>query len=86
MWHNVENLFDTCHDYGKDDKEFLPGGGRKWDSRKFWKKLGLLSKTIVAAGEVSPPDLVGLCEVENDSAATSLLRKTYLNRLGYEYV
>ena len=29
---NVENLFDTCHDAGSDDREFLPGAERDWNS------------------------------------------------------
>ena len=29
-FYNLENLFDTIHDYGKNDYEFLPDGTNKW--------------------------------------------------------
>ena len=30
-FYNVENLFDTTHDPGKDDHEFLPTGSYQWN-------------------------------------------------------
>ena len=50
MTYNVENLFDTCHDNGKSDEEFLPDGERKWNSWRYWKKLGDLARVVAAAG------------------------------------
>jgi len=85
MTYNVENLFDTVHDAGKADLEFLPEAERRWDSRRYWKKLGRLCSVIAAAGGESPVDLVALCEVENDSVLTHLLRRTLLRRLDYGY-
>jgi hypothetical protein len=29
---NIENAFDTLHDDGKDDAEFLPHAERRWNS------------------------------------------------------
>ena len=29
-FYNLENLFDTCHDAGKNDYEYLPDGTNKW--------------------------------------------------------
>ena len=29
-FYNLENLFDTCHDEGHNDYEFLPDGQYKW--------------------------------------------------------
>lgn len=86
MTYNVENLFDTCHDYGCEDQEFLPDAVRQWNSVRYWKKQGDLSRTLIAAGGVSPLELVALVEVENDSVISHLLRRTRLYRLGYEYV
>lgn len=82
---NVENLFDTLHDEGKDDAEFLPGAARQWDGRKYWLKLGKLARLFAAAGGLTPVDLIGLCEVENDSVLTDLTRRTLLHRLGYDF-
>ena len=86
MTYNVENLFDTCHDVGYDDREFLPTAQRKWDSRRYWKKQGQLSRTIAAASGAMPIDIVGLCEVENDSVIRDLTQRTRLHRMGYQYV
>lgn len=84
--YNVENLFDTLHDYGKDDYTFLPNGKKKWDSRKYWKKLGRLAVVLAAAGYPAPADLIGLCEVENDSVIADLTQRTRLRQLGYEAI
>ncbi|MCQ2239095.1 MAG: endonuclease [Bacteroidaceae bacterium] len=86
MTYNVENLFDTRHDTLKNDDEFLPEGERKWDSRKYWDKLQKIAKVIAAVGEEQLPDLVALCEVENDSCLTDLTRRSVLRRAGYRYV
>ena len=38
-FYNLENLFDTVHDYGKNDFDFLPNGSYKWNSMKYNHKL-----------------------------------------------
>lgn len=86
MTYNVENLFDTCHDAGFDDYEFLPTAERQWDTRRYRTKLSRLARVIASAGGAEPLALVGLCEVENDSVVRDLCRRTRLARLGYEYV
>lgn len=35
--YNVENLFDTVHDEGKQDTEFLPSSPRHWTPRRYWQ-------------------------------------------------
>lgn len=84
--YNVENLFDTLHDAGFDDHEFLPDGERAWNTARYWGKLGRLCRAITAAGGEAPADLVGLCEVENDTVVHHLVRRTLLHRLGYDFV
>lgn len=83
---NVENLFDTVHDYSKDDVAFLPDGEYAWNSARYWSKQGKLARTILEAGALQPVDVVGLCEVENDSVIHDLCRRTRLAALGYDYV
>lgn len=86
MTYNVENLFDCRHDSLKEDTEFLPDSKRRWTSSRYWKKLNLLSKVIAAAGEERIPDLIGLCEVENDSVMVDLTRRSALRTLDYQYI
>ena len=83
MFYNVENLFDTL-DSDLDDDEFLPGSMRRWNTYKYWNKLRNLRKVIMAAGEWSPPSLIGLCEVENSDVLSDLLSTTVLKRSDYE--
>jgi hypothetical protein len=83
---NVENLFDTLHDEGFHDEEFLPSSPRNWTSRRYWYKQGAIARTLVAAAEMQPIDLIGFCEIENDSVIHHLCRRTRLARLGYEYI
>ena len=34
-FYNLENLFDTCHDEGKNDYEYLTTGANKWTGMKY---------------------------------------------------
>lgn len=86
MSYNVENLFDTRHDAGKNDTEFLPDGDRHWTRSRYDKKLNAIAKVITAVGEGEVPALVGLVEVENDSVLTDLTQHTPLRGAGYRYV
>ena len=87
---NAENLFDTQHDSLKNDYEFLPDSPRHWTRTKYWQKLNRIGQTIISCGEDSSgwslPDIVGLCEVENDSVLFDLTRRSLLRKARYEYV
>ncbi len=80
MFYNVENLFDIFNDTLTDDDEFLPYGLRRWNYQRYSGKLNALYKTIVAAGEWSPPSLIGFCEVENRNVLEDLIYGTGLAR------
>ena len=86
MFWNVENLFDIHDEKGKSDEEFLPDATRHWTSTRYRDKLKKLAKTIVASGDDRVPDMVGLCEVENDSCLYDLTRRSPLREAGYRYV
>lgn len=86
MSYNVENLFDHKHDSLKNDYEFLPDAVRHWNYTKYKKKLDNVARTIIAVGGWSPPALVALCEVENDSVLRHLTRYSALKTAGYRYV
>ena len=83
---NAENLFDTAHDLGKEDREFLPEGNRRWTQNKLWKKLDNLSREIISLGPNRPADIIALTEVENDSVMTLLCRRAMLRKAGYRYI
>lgn len=86
MEYNVENLFDTIRSVLTDGIEFTPEGNHQWNTKRYWRKLSDISKTIASAGGKQPVDLVTLIEVENDSVVADLVHKTRLWRIGYEYM
>lgn len=82
---NCENLFDTRHDVGKEDTEFLPDGSRHWTATKYWGKLNRIGQEILSCSD-DIPDLVALVEVENDSVLRDLTRRSLLRNAGYQYL
>lgn len=86
MTFNVENLFDTLHDEGKEDYDFLPEGALEWTAHRFNKKLHNLAEIISDVGEKEWPLFIGLVEVENKNVMDALLQRTVLGRMGYKYV
>lgn len=80
---NIENAFDTVHDEGKDDLEFLPNAERRWHSGRYWRKLRGITQTLAA---MELPALVGFQEVENDTVLRDLTRRTALWPARYKYV
>ncbi|MCI6551295.1 MAG: endonuclease/exonuclease/phosphatase family protein [Prevotella sp.] len=87
---NCENLFDCEHDSLKEDTEYLPDSYHRWNHYKYWQKLNHIGQEIIACGGDSAtwqlPDMVALCEVENDSVMRDLTKRSLLRRAGYEYV
>jgi endonuclease/exonuclease/phosphatase family metal-dependent hydrolase len=83
---NVENLFDCRHDTLKNDEEFLPTSLRHWTYYRYRHKLDQVAKVITAVGGWTPPALVALCEVENDSVLIALTRFSALSEQKYRYV
>ncbi len=86
MFYNVENLFDCQHDTLKNDYEFLPDAPKGWTQARYHDKLAKIAKVIIATGEENVPDLVGLCEVENDHCLKDLTENSPLREAGYRYV
>ena len=86
MFYNVENFFDNENDSLTLDDEFLPDGARHWTNYKYRKKLNNIYKVIVAVGGWEPPEIVGLCEVENESVLEDLVNKTPLAKYEYKII
>lgn len=86
MTWNVENLFDTRHDSLHQDHEFLPSGERHWTPARYRRKLKDVARVVMAAGGDSPPDIIALQEVENDTVMRDLTQRGLLWAMGYEYL
>ena len=87
---NCENLFDCQHDSLKNDTEFLPDGAYHWTRTRYWQKLDRIGQAILSCGVKEQtwqlPDMVALCEVENDSVLHDLTRRSLLRNARYDYV
>jgi len=86
MFYNCENLYDCINDTLKNDEEFLPEGSRYWSKGKYYEKLNHISKVITAIGGWSPPELVGLCEIENLKVLHDLTRNSALYPFEYKII
>ena len=67
-FYNLENLFDTCHDVGKNDYEYLPDGRNKWSGLKYSHKLRNMARVLAEMGTDKLPmgcAAIGVSEVEN---------------------
>lgn len=89
-FYNQENLFDTIHDEGKNDYDFLPEGSYKWNGMKYLSKLKNMSKVLSELGtDVLPgvgASVIGLAEVENDRVLTDLVAQEPLKERGMQFV
>lgn len=83
---NCENLFDYSDDVGKDDAEYLPEATRHWTKKRYWKKLNNIAQELLSTSDDGIPDLIALCEVENDSVLHDLTKRSLLRNARYEYL
>ena len=86
-FYNLENLFDTIHDAGKSDHDFLPDGSYQWTAKKYESKLhnlsmvlGSLSRNLVPEG----PAVIGVAEVENRRVLTDLVSQPAISN--YKFI
>ena len=88
-FYNVENLFDTTHDEGKLDEDFLPEGRNEWTPVKYSHKLANISAVLaeMATDKVGKQgcDIIGLAEVENSHVLDDLIAQEPLRKRGYKY-
>lgn len=86
-FYNQENLFDTCHDEGKNDYEYLPAKG--WNGLKYSNKLKNMAQVLSEMGtDVIPVGCaaIGLAEVENDNVLKDLVAQPALAKRGFNFV
>lgn len=88
-FYNLENLFDTCHDVGKKDYDFLPNGSYKWNGMKYTHKLHNMARALSDIGTSMLPGLgcsvIGVSEVENANVLTALCAQPELSKRGYKF-
>ena len=80
---NLQNLFDTVDDPTKNDEDFLPDGKLEWTDDRLDKKIYNLARVIRSMNFEKGPDILGVCEVENQAVLDSMTSK-YLSDLNYE--
>ena len=89
-FYNVENLFDTTHDEGKNDHDFTPNGSYQWNEMKYRHKLHNMASVLAEMGTDVLPNVgcaaIGLAEVENDHVMNDLTAQPELAARGYKYV
>lgn len=85
---NCENMFDYTHDDGKNDTEYLPEATRHWTKKRYWHKLNNIAQELLSCStdDGCIPDLIALCEVENDTVMRDLTKRSLLRNAGYEYL
>ena len=86
MFYNLENFYDTWNDSSRTYNEFTSFGYRHWGMQKFYTKLNYIYKVIIAVGGWEPPELVGLCEIENRFVLNSLVLGTPLRKFNYKVI
>lgn len=89
-FYNLENLFDTCHDEGKNDYEFLAEGTFKWTGEKYKSKLHNMARVLAEMGTDKLPDVgcaaIGVAEVENAKCLEDLCNQPALKARNYQFV
>ena len=89
-FYNLENLFDTCHDAGKNDYEYLPDGTNKWTGLKYSHKLKNMAKVLAEMGTDWLPGVgcaaIGVAEVENAKCLTDLCDQAPLKARNFKFV
>ena len=89
-FYNLENLFDTCHDAGKNDYEYLPDGSNHWTGLKYTHKLRNMARVLADMGTDKLPDVgcavIGVAEVENAGCLTDLCNQPPLKAKNFQFV
>lgn len=88
-FYNLENLFDTKNDTLIYDDDRTPEGKDAWTQQRYDHKLGQLSKVISQIGldiSKNPPDILGVCEVENKQVLQDLINHQNLRKYDYGIV
>lgn len=86
MFYNLENFFSPFADSLNPQKEFAENTPRRWTWERFTKKATDVFKVIAAVGGAAPPDLIGVCEIENRFVLNRIIQETPLAKYPYGIV
>jgi len=86
MFYNVENLFDTIDSPINNDNEFLPQGKKQWNTDRYNQKINQLTKVFSSVNNGIQPNLIGLCEIENELVIKDLLKTKFFKNYNYQII
>lgn len=88
-FYNLENLFDTCHDEGKNDYQYLPTSTMKWNGLKYSHKLRNMAQALSDMGTDVLKGVgcafIGVSEVENAKCLTDLCNQEPLKARNFRF-
>ncbi len=87
-FYNLENLFDTYHDEGKNDQEYLPDGANQWTEAKYARKLTNMATVIRAMRDDNKVwhAILGVSEIENRHVLEDLVIQPEIAEADYQIV
>lgn len=87
-FYNLENLFDTYHDEGKNDYEYLPDGANQWTDVKYRKKLHNMAHVIAEMKRDNGRyhTVLGVSEVENRHVLEDLVNEPEIADANFQIV
>ena len=87
-FYNLENLFDTVHDQGKNDYEYLPDGANEWTPEKYAVKLQNMARVIadMKADNGMWHTVLGVAEIENRRVLEDLVKEPSIAKADYQIV
>ena len=87
-FYNLENLFDTYHDEGKNDYQYLPDGQNQWTEAKYAKKQHNMASVIRAMKEENKcwHAVLGVSEIENRHVLEDLVSQPEISEANYQIV
>ncbi len=88
-FYNLENLFDIKNDPNKMDDDFTENSDRRWNQKRFKKKIRNLGHVIQQIGYHDihhPPVIIGVAEIENAFVLRKLVESKFLKDKEYDFV
>ena len=84
LFYNVENLFDTLHDRGKNDLDFTPTGAYGYGSPTYFLKIRQTARALRSAMNTTDHtiDIIAVAEVENRSVLLDLAKHKAIKNFG----